>query len=157
MISALSRLAGRAINLGGKGIKAVGKNSIDPAYAIGDLIGGGMSAALTPGAGIDRLIIGGADTIGSALAGGIVRSIPGVDRLPVPVRMGLDMGAGIVGGGMVGYGTGESIVNAKNGGLSSIDAEIARRASSEIIPMESQMTIDRRLLNKLDGVDQVLF
>ena len=113
----LKRLAGSALGLGKNAVTTVAKEGFRPEYLMGDVLGGTMSAVMTPGSIEDKLIVGGADFLGSALTGGAVRQLPGLRGKHNILTMGADMGAGMVGGGIIGYGTGEQILRMKNGGL----------------------------------------
>ena len=113
----LGRMAGSALGLGKDAVVSVAKEGFRPAYLMGDVMGGVMSAAMTPGSIEDKLIVGGSDFLGSALTGGAVRQLPGLRGKNNMMTMAADMGAGMVGGGILGYGTGEQIVRMRNGGL----------------------------------------
>jgi hypothetical protein len=115
------RLAGTLFNLGRKGLGKVIKEGFRPEYLIGDVMGGAMSAALTPGDISDKAIYGVSDFLGSALTGGAVRQLPGLRGGPNMLTMAADMGAGMVGGGVLGYGAGDHIVRMKNGGQTPLE------------------------------------
>jgi hypothetical protein len=114
---ALRRLAGKAFNLGRQGVTAVAREGLNPTYLMGDVLGGTMSALMTPGDIGDKAIVGISDFAGSAFTGGAVRQLPGLRGRNNLVTMGADMGAGMFGGGILGYGIGENIVRARHGGL----------------------------------------
>lgn len=121
MISSLRRLAGQAFGLGRRGLTAVAKEGLQPQYLMGDVMGGVMSAALSPGDLGDKAIYGASDFLGSALTGGAVRQLPGLRGRNNALTMAADMGAGVLGGGFLGYGAGDQIVRVKNGGQTPIE------------------------------------
>lgn len=76
------------------------KNTFSPknlGYLLPDMAYGTMSAVMSPGDGADKAVAGGSDFLLSALAGGAVRSLPGMRNAPAVLQMGGDMAAGMAG------------------------------------------------------------
>ena len=106
MIGRIGRFAGSAL---GNLVKGVSKEEL--AVRLGtDALGGLMAAAYTPGDLGDKLIAGGAATLGGAGGGLVLGKLGGKNQL---VGVGLDM-AGSIGGDMIASRVGEEIMKGKS-------------------------------------------
>ena len=106
MIGRVGRFAGSAL---GNLVKGISKEEL--AVRLGtDALGGLMAAAYTPGDLGDKLIAGGAATLGGAAGGLALGKLGGKNQL---VGVGLDM-AGSIGGDMLASRVGEEVMKGKS-------------------------------------------